>query len=424
MPGVTYSPASYAVRSVARVAGGNASVAMGALLAFVVIVFSCIGTVFPVLAPFVPAKGVAAVGLGGLFISIVFYRRQIESGGWITLGLLTYLIIALASRFWSAWPEMSSSQTGDLVKFVAIYFLIVNVIDSPARLRILMTTIVLGALIPCLGAIKGYFLGEYLVEGNRAAWISIFGNPDDLAYYLLAATPMALALREMTASKTKRALLLVVVALYAAAIFLGASRGGILTLGILLALWWVRELRRGRLGVWIAVAGVAALLFVPTRVWNRTKTLTDYREDTSAMGRIWTTQAGLNMFVKAPWGGMGAGTFAVNYPSFAPIDAETDIAAMAPHNSFIQVLAEEGLFGFVGFLIAIIAGFWLTRWHAAGEFDPVAAGAAGLQGALIAFFLSSLTGGLAVSWPIYWTLGMAAALPRIRQMAGATPAET
>jgi O-antigen ligase len=140
------------------------------------------------------------------------------------------------------------------------------------------------------------------------------------------------------------------------------------------------------------------------------------------MGRIWTTQAGLNMFVKSPWGGMGAGTFAVNYPSFAPMDAETDIAAMAPHNSFIQVLAEEGLFGFAGFLIAIIAGFWLTRWHAQ-ESDPVAAGAAGLQGSLIAFFLSSLTGGLAVSWPIYWTLGMAAALPRIRQMASGAPTE-
>src|SRR5262249_27380160 len=120
VPGGAYSPASYAVRAGARLFRGNASGAVGALLAFVIIVFSCIGTVFPALAPFVPAKGVAAVGLLGLFISIVFYRREIETGGWITLGLVTYLGIALASRFWSAWPEMSSSLTGDLIKYVAI----------------------------------------------------------------------------------------------------------------------------------------------------------------------------------------------------------------------------------------------------------------------------------------------------------------
>src|SRR5262249_27135815 len=179
-----------------------------------------------------------------------------------------------------------------------------------------MMTIVLGALIPCLGAIKGYLLGEYLVEGNRAAWISIFGNPDDLAYYLASATPLALALREMTVSKFKRGLLLVVVGLYGTAIFLGASRGGILTLAAVVGLWWVRELRRGRIGVWVLIAVIAAVLFVPTRVWTRTKTLASYQEDTSAMGRIWTTQAGWKMFLQSPWGGLGAGTFAVNYPAF------------------------------------------------------------------------------------------------------------
>src|SRR5262249_38063718 len=148
----------------------------------------------------------------------------------------------------------------------------------------------------------------------------------------------------------------------------------------------------------------------------RTKTLANYQEDTSAMGRIWTTQAGWQMFKRSPWLGLGAGTFALNYPAYAPFDAETDIVAMAPHNSFIQVLAEDGLFALVGFVVAVLGGFWLTRRHAEA-WDPIAAGAAGLQGSIVAFLLSSLTGGIAETWPIYWSLGMAAALPRVRAAA-------
>ena len=410
----TPSVASYSVRSVARVQGGNAQVAMVAMMAFIVVVFLCPGTLIPELAPYVPAKALAGIALAGLAISILLYGRKIASGGWVSVGMFVFLGISLMSRLWSTWPERSADVTADLVKYVAIYFVMLNVLDSPARLRTMMWTIVAAALIPTIGAIKGYILGEYLVEGNRAAWISIFGNPDDLAYYLTAATPLALALREMTRNKVERTLLLVAVGLYGTAIFLGASRGGIITLAAVVAMWWVRELRRGRIGVWVLIAITAALFFVPTHVWSRTKTLTDYREDTSAMGRIWTTQAGWKMFMTAPWGGLGAGTFAINYPSYAPAEAETDIAAMAPHNSFIQVLAEDGLFALAAYLLAVGAGFWLSRRHGEGD-DPLAAGAAGIQGAILAFVLSSLTGGIAETWPIYWALGMAAALPRIRE---------
>src|SRR5262249_18475072 len=168
-------------------------------------------------------------------------------------------------------------------------------------------------------------------------------NPDDLAYYLAAATPMALALREMSAKKRTRALLLGIVALYGAGVFLGASRGGILTLGAVVAGWWVRELRRGKGGGWAGIAAVAAPRFVPAHVWSRTQTLAQYQEDTAAMGRIWTFQAGWKMFQASPWGGLGAGTFAEAYPSFAPMEAVDNAAAQAAHNSFMQVLAEEGL---------------------------------------------------------------------------------
>ncbi len=417
MPGVTYSPASYAVRSVSRLRGGSARLAMGALLAFVVVVFACPGTVIPELAPYVPAKGIAALALIGLVGAVLFYGRRLVGGGWVGAGLLTVLGIALASPLWSSWPDASVAAAAELAKFVVVYVVVVNVIDSPKRLRTFMTTIVLASLFPCIGAIKNYVLGQNLVEGNRAAWVSSFGNPDELAYYMVFAIPLALALREMTESRWKRFTLLALIMLFGTATFLSASRGGIVTMAAVLLVWWLRELRKGRIGLWMGLALAVGLTFVPSHIWNRTRTLTQYQDDVSAMGRIWTTEAGLKMFMHSPWGGMGAGTFVANYPSYAPIEAADNASAMAAHNSFVQILAEEGLFALCGFVVAVAFGLWLTRRQAEAD-HMVDAGAAGVQGGMLAFVLSSLTGGIALSWPIYWCLGMAAALPRIRRHEG------
>src|SRR5207248_359299 len=49
------------------------------------------------------------------------------------------------------------------------------------------------SVIPAVGAISSYYRGEHLVDGDRAGWIGIFGNPNDLAYHLVVGIAMALA---------------------------------------------------------------------------------------------------------------------------------------------------------------------------------------------------------------------------------------
>jgi O-antigen ligase len=403
------SAALFDVQPVSRLRGGSARIAFGALIAFVLVVFACPGTVLPPLAPYLPAKGIALLALVALGVSSLVYGRRLYAGGWVGAGLAALLGIYLASTLWSFSPPTSLAAALELAKFVIVYLVVVNVVDSPVRVRILMAAIVIGSLIPTLGALKNYALGENLVEGNRAAWVSTFGNPDELAYYLVVAVPLALALRERTRSRPLRLLLLCAVGLFGAGVFLSASRGGILTLAVVVLLWWVRELGRGRIGLWIAFAVLAALAFVPAHVWDRTETLAAYQEDVSAMGRIWTMQAGWKMFLARPFSGLGAGTFVQAFPGYAPLEAS---GAMAAHNSFIQVLAEGGLGALAGFLVALGAGLTALRRAARGHRE-LSAPAWALGGAMLAFVMSSLTGGIALSWPIYWVLGMAAALPRL-----------
>jgi O-antigen ligase len=393
----------------------TARLAFLALCAFVLVVFACPGTVFPELAPYLPAKGIALLALGALGCSWLLRGRGLWLGGATGVGLLVVLGIALFTPLWSTWPAESRDAATELAKFVVVFALVVNVVDTPARLRAFTWMLVLGTTIPCIGALKNYALGENLVEGDRAAWLSTFGNPDELAYYLIVAVPFALALREQTRRHALRWGLLGVVALFVAGVFLSASRGGILTLCVVAVMWWLRDVRRGRLGFWFLAAAVVVFALVPSHVWMRTSTLANYSEDASAMGRIWTMQAGWRMFLHRPWGGMGAGTFALAFPSYGPQDATY---AMAAHNSFVQVLAEDGLFALVAFVIAIAAAAAKLRWQVSQRVEPMVAA---LSCGLVAFVLSSLTAGIALSWPIYWTLGLCCTLPIVGARTACAP---
>src|SRR5262249_18447683 len=135
-----------------------------------------------------------------------------------------------------------------------------------------------------------------------------------------------------------------------------------------------------------------------------------------AMGRIWTLKAGLRMTYAHPWGGVGAGSFIPQFASYAPLEAPP---GMAPHNSFVQVMAENGIFALAAFVTALACAVAASA-RAARAAPHLGAAAAGLQAALLGFVLSSMTGGIALSWPLYWVLGLSAALPRIAEKEGST----
>ena len=82
----------------------------------------------------------------------------------------------------------------DGLKYLAVFFIVANVVDSEARLATHhpRARARLGAF-PAFGAIWSHAHGEHLVEGDRAGWIGIFANPNDLAYHLVVGVAMVLA---------------------------------------------------------------------------------------------------------------------------------------------------------------------------------------------------------------------------------------
>jgi O-antigen ligase len=85
---------------------------------------------------------------------------------------------------------------------------------------------------------------------------------------------------------------------------------------------------------------------------------------------------------------------------------------MIVHNSFIQVLGELGIAGFIPFMIFVFGSLY-QAWRM--EKGPVGAYAMALGSAMWGFVMSSLSGGFTYTWWPYILVGLIAAAKRITE---------
>jgi O-antigen ligase len=396
--------------SQARSRNGSAGVAFFGLLAFILIVYANPGNWFDGLEEIGFAKIAAGLSLAALGGSWLLYNRRLHIGGAQGWALLLLFGLVGMSATWSVWPKFSFDTFVDGLKYLAIFFLVVNTVDSEARLTTLVRVIALASCIPAVGAIWSHAHGEHLVEGDRAGWIGIFGNPNDLAYHLVIGVAMLLAASAEAKTPARRWAWRVLLLPVGYAILLTQSRAGMAAALVVTLFWVLRSVRHAPIVLGIAVM-LGSLLFVsPSNPWRaRTQAATAYGEDQSARGRFDAWRTGINIVKDRPFSGVGAGAFMVAWPEYAPGDAGE---VRSQHNTFVQLVSELGIPALLLFLSAIAAAAVgaMRAARAGGSIAPLARGA---QCALAGFALCSVFGGIAWTWPVYLMCGLAYALRRV-----------
>jgi O-antigen ligase len=402
----------------ARSRAGSAGVAFAGLLVFIAVVYANPGNWFDSLEDIGFAKIAAGLSLAAVGMSWLLYDRRLTVGG--AQGGALALLFALVgfSVTWSFWPKFSFDTFTDGLKYLAIFLLVVNTVDTPGRLTTTVRLIALVSCIPAFGAIWSHAHGEHLVEGDRAGWIGIFGNPNDLAYHLVVGLAMLLAASTSATTRARRWAWRALLVPTGYAILLTQSRGGMLAAVVVALFWMLRSVRRAPLLLGAAIV-VGSLVFVsPNNPWRaRTQSSSAFGEDQSARGRVDAWRTGVNMVADRPWTGVGAGAFMIAWPEYAPGDAGD---ARSEHNTFIQLIAELGIPALLLFLVAVGAGV-VGAARAARVGGPLQPLARGVQCGLAGFAVCSIWGGIAWTWPLYLLLGLTFALRRVA--AAAAPRE-
>lgn len=213
---------------------------------------------------------------------------------------------------------------------------------SEGRLRGLLTAYVFGAYIAVFDTLMLY--------RTQAAALRRFAaggaDPNDLAMVLALALPMAWYLGMTYRQPLLRWICLGYVPIATVAIGLTGSRGGMVaaTVALLTIPLSMTSLSPGRMATAMAMLGVAgamAVAYVPETIVQRLFTIGSELEGGRIGGRGKLWEAGLEAFVHRPIGGYGTGMY--KSAIFPILGGATQVA----HNSYISVLVEQGIVGFL-----------------------------------------------------------------------------
>lgn len=401
------------IREAPIVVSDGPKVAFALFIGFLILLYSNVAVIYKdQLDAFRPTLLVALAALFMMVCELGHARQGFKLMWPQGVLLLALLGACVLSTFDSIYISRAASQTSDFAKMVLVYLLIENVVTTERRLKTVLLTMVLCGLLPAIGTIWRYHAG-LLQENSRAAWRGIFGNPNEAAYGILILIPLALALAR-NSRLSARIALWGVLGVYVLGMYYTFSRGGFIALFAVLGLMgWKHQSIVVKAGM---VVGLIAGIVLIGMFWKRSSG--DFRninEDTSFRERIATFEAGGLMFLNNPLLGVGPGDSVVAYPLYVPKESNCGCHdQLVVHNSFIQALAELGLFGFTPFMLFLGCALYYA-WKM--EQGPMAPYATALGLAMWGFVMCSMSGGFVFTWWPYILVGLITATIRISQRA-------
>jgi O-antigen ligase len=279
-----------------------------------------------------------------------------------TLGLLlVWLTLSLA---WAEDPALAADDVWHWWALAVLFLVVMTMVVEPRTLRWVAAAFVAGAVVSvAAGALDGS-LTSAIDGGARLEGGS--GDPNFLAANLVAGTVLALALaagtREPLALWALGGAMLVLIA----GLVASGSRGGALAAAVAVAASFVVfKGRRGWVVAFSLVAvGISALMLANApAVWER---VTEFDND-NGRSDLWTVA--WRMTEDHPVAGVGLNnfrTFAPDYVQQPGALEEVHLVVEVPrfvHNTYLQLLAENGVIGlglFLGFAFACLRASWLA----------------------------------------------------------------
>ncbi len=360
-------------------------------VAFLVIAFRNLAAglaLFTVLTFFLRIPGApAAAGIkvagGVLVLSWLFVllakRGQVSilvrDHPWLAYGGVFFIVWALCTSLWAAAPAHAVFGAFRLSQGVVLVFVVYTAIRNERELRWVMWAFVAGALLTAvIGLAGGSSPESFDPYGDTSRLAGQIGDPNEFASVLVPALVFSAFMLATVRSALLRWLLLVSTAIFAVALFLTNSRGGLVALGVtFLAVPFLAGPMRARaIAVILTVAALGVSYYVlvaPPQALHRIS----HFSAGGGTGRTDLWSIAVDMTAHHPFGGVGADNFQVVEPRYAlrnvnlPSIAYVIDTPKVAHNTYLHVLAELGIVGFSAFAL-LIGGALLAAWRAVRAF--------------------------------------------------------
>ena len=303
----------------------------------------------------------------------------------IVIPLVIYGLFCLVSLAQSADPEHTKFELFALAQSLLIYFYLSSNINSRKEIRVIIFALAAGIALQAVIASMQYATGSYLglgifgeTERQFGAKLNLLsisrvsgtlGHPNTLARYLEMILPLMLAMALTYRSRFKRLLFTAITAMGSLALIFSLSRAGLMVTAaamlVVLFVWGKRN-RRLRLVVSIVLACAAVGLLIFTSVENPVRTRFIEHDYGAAYSRVPMVVVASKMIEDNLLLGVGLNTYVLNAPRYDYTTERISLDfAMPVHNMYLLMIAEIGIFGFLGFMVFVFIllakGFAVAR---------------------------------------------------------------
>jgi len=322
------------------------SLAYGALWVFVFSVPWERIIVLPGISIVSRATGTVALGLA--LLAVVTSARVRRLHGFHAAALL--FVIACGAGLVGVRMKQIPDKFLTYVQLLLMVWIIWELAPSRQRLSGLLTAYVFGAYVAAFNTLLLYRGASGRVNRFAAGE----ADPNDHAMTLALGLPMAWHLGNTCRRPLLRWVYRAYLPVAIMAIGLTGSRGGMLAsmVALLIVPLTVAKLSPARLATAIMILGLSgavAVTYVPDRLVKRFASTGSDVQDLRFGGRFKLWMAGARAFSEKPLMGYGTSGF------IRAIDTRLGVYAQVAHNSFLSVLVEQGIVGFLPFAMMFIA---------------------------------------------------------------------
>ncbi len=305
-----------------------------------------------------------------LFIIIAFlyeqnfkkdYKEIVLTKHPIDIPIVLYVLIIIISTITSLNPIGSFRDLSLHLVSIGFAFVVINSIKNKKDLNKVLVVMVITATLTSIWGLIQYKFGVGMEEGwvdkannpdLMARVFSVFGNPNIFAEYLIMIIPISLALFWNTRYFFKKVLFLLFTVLLIIALLLTYSRGG--WVGLVFGVFIFILLMEKRLLFLIIPLGILSINLLPPPILKRLESIASLT-DSSNFSRINIWKVALDIIHENWMAGVGFG-----YIPFKQVfDTKTMMGVLHSHNTYLEVLAEMGIGGFIVFLLLIVS---IYKW--------------------------------------------------------------
>ena len=248
--------------------------------------------------------------------------------------------------------DAAADQYIKVLKIQILTFMALLLLTSRVKIDLFIWVIVLS--LGFYGLKGGVFTiangGSYRVQGPGG----FIGGNNELALALVMTIPLIRYLHLQAQDKKVKAGLALAMLLMALAAVGSQSRGALVAVSLMGAIFWFKSRNKFATGLLIVLAVLIVASVMPEEWYQRMNTMNTYDQDESAIGRINAWWAAWNL-ANARFFGGGFETWRWSMFQLYGPDPEN---VRAPHSIYFQVLGEHGWIGLTIFL-SLIALTWM-----------------------------------------------------------------